>query len=103
MNKNEPPDEFYKEVRELAVELEQLYKSAEKMFAPMVDSVIQSKCMDIESTERLLDNLLSFACYEPILVLFKKLCRYYYPINPQVVSDYVYAYKEMWDDEENEE
>jgi hypothetical protein len=103
MNKNEPPDEFYKEVRELAAELEQVYKSAEKTFAPMVDSVIQSKCMDIETIERLLDNLLSFACCEPILVLFKKLCRHYYPINPQVVSDYVYAYKEMWVDEENEE
>ena len=41
--------------------------------------------------------------YEPILQLYKKLCRHYYYINPAATADYVNIYREMWDSEENEE
>ena len=34
-----------------------------------------------------------------VLLLFRKLCRYYWEINPQATADYVNFYRRMWDDD----
>jgi len=34
------------------------------------------------------------------LVLFKRLCRYYYAINPQVTVEYIGIYRDLYDSEE---
>jgi len=44
--------------------------------------------------------LLEHACNEEVLLLYKKLCRYYWDINPQATVDYVNYYREMWDNED---
>ena len=31
------------------------------------------------------------------LALYKKLCRYYYTLNPAATADYVNYYREIWD------
>ena len=31
------------------------------------------------------------------MLLFKKLCCYYYTIDPVATREYVYIYKDMWD------
>ncbi len=67
----------------------------------MVNSIIQNEGKDSQRIERLLDNLLSRVCDEKILILFKKLCRYSYQINPDANAYYVDEYKKMWDDDEN--
>ena len=41
--------------------------------------------------------MLDFGFDDRILVLFKKLCRYYYAIDPEATASYVYSYREMWD------
>jgi hypothetical protein len=33
------------------------------------------------------------------LLLYKKLCRHYYAIDPAASAAYVHAYREMWDSE----
>jgi hypothetical protein len=40
-----------------------------------------------------------------MLLLYKKLCRYYWKINPQATADYINYYREMWDNDsfENKE
>jgi hypothetical protein len=35
-----------------------------------------------------------------MLDLYKKLCRYYFKIDPEATASYVYAYRDMWDEEE---
>ena len=44
-------------------------------------------------------EILDFCAYEPALVLFKKLCRHYFDIDPAATADYVRFYREMWDSE----
>lgn len=34
-----------------------------------------------------------------LLLLFKRLCRYYYKIYPTVTYEYVMIYRDLWDDE----
>lgn len=54
---------------------------------------------DARHIEGTLDGLLDFCSYEPALRLYKKLCRYYFHINPNATVKYVDAYRELWDSE----
>jgi len=67
---------------------------------PEIDLIISTKQKDSNNIEKILDTLLDYAFNEEILMLFKKLCRYYYNINPNATAYYVYSYKELWDNEE---
>ncbi len=42
-------------------------------------------------------RLLDFCGHEPVLQLYKKLCRHYWDIDPAATADYVNAYREYWD------
>jgi len=64
-----------------------------------VELIINSKCVNNSHIERVLDGMLDFCFDESMLALYKKLCRYYFPINPAAVKDYVYAYRDLWDNE----
>ncbi|OGS22695.1 MAG: hypothetical protein A2252_02970 [Elusimicrobia bacterium RIFOXYA2_FULL_39_19] len=59
--------------------------------------MIASNCRDKQRIEHTLDGMLDFCFDENMLKLFKKLCRYYYKMNPSVVVEYVYAYRDMWE------
>jgi len=103
MENEELPKEFIDGIRKLVEASNGIYKLAEREFTPMVNAIIQSECTDFRKIDKLLDDMLSFACDERILLLFKELCRYSYSIYPELVADYVYAYRRLWDEGENEE
>jgi hypothetical protein len=85
--------------RELAEKMQRLTAQAIGDYAPEVEAVIKEKSRDIKRIERLLDGLLDFAFNPDVLILYKKLCRYYYFIDPVATASYVNAYREMWDEE----
>ena len=66
---------------------------------PEVDRVILHHIEERQHIEHLLDLLLDSAFDEGILMLFKRLCRYYYFIDPQSTVLYKKSYREMWDAE----
>ena len=56
-------------------------------------------------TDEILDmkkplNTESIAIPEDGLILFKRLCRYYYDINPPVTAEYIRIYHDLYDSEE---
>jgi hypothetical protein len=68
-------------------------------YAPLVDAIVSGQSRDIRRIEHTLDGLLDF-CFDPeALILFKKLCRHYYAIDPTATADHVRLYREMWDSE----
>jgi hypothetical protein len=63
-----------------------------------VDSIIEQRSKDQHRIESLLDRLLDCAGMDNDgLELFKKLCRYYFRLNPSAVSDYVRYYHEIYE------
>jgi hypothetical protein len=44
-----------------------------------------------------LDYLLDHSCNAEVLILYKKLCRCYWNLNPEATADYINYYSEMWD------
>ncbi|MCC2645164.1 MAG: hypothetical protein K0R94_942 [Burkholderiales bacterium] len=67
-----------------------------------VEQIIRTKSTDIKYIERTLDSILGFCFNQDMLNLFKKLCRYYYFIDKQATGEYIYMYKDMYEDDPDE-
>lgn len=93
-----------KELHELAKTIVELQKEAVKQvlayWKPEAESIIISHSKDIDRIEHTLDALCVVALDEDVLKVFKNLCRYYYSIDPLATAEHVDIYREMWDNEE---
>lgn len=98
---NQSMTDMVQAVGKLAVARQQLALQAEQQYSFEVDSILQDECRDPQHIERLLDGMLDFCFDDEMLCLYKKLCRYYFKIDPVATASYVYAYREMWDEEED--
>lgn len=96
-------DDMFEFISGLAEQLQALNKEAVQAYTPIVNAILQAGSRDVRNIEHTLDGLLDFCGYEPILQIYKKLCRHYYFINPAAAAEYVNAYREMWDSEDKEE
>ncbi len=92
-------DDLVQAIGELAAKTTQLAHRAERLYAGEVEDILQSGCCDPRRIEHVLDGILDFCSDDSMLRLFKKLCRYYYQIDPAATASYVNFYREMWDEE----
>ena len=83
----------------MAQSLVLLNEQAYQVYLPLVDSIIHTNSKEETEIGHLLDRILDIACSEKGLILYKKLCRYYWDINPNATAYYINAYREMWDSE----
>jgi hypothetical protein len=75
-----------------------LHQQAIEALTPNVHDIIESNSRDARLIERTLAHILDHACIPQGLVVFKSLCRYNWKIDPHATASYIYAYREMWDD-----
>lgn len=87
------------ELEMLSVELQALREQAIEALAPTVQQLVRSDSRDVQRIEHTLDQLLDVACLPDGLALFKTLCRHYWTLEPHATASYVQTYREMWDDE----
>ena len=96
-----------KDLRDLAKSVVELQKEAVKqtllVYKPKVELLINSNNSDKNAIEHTLDALCEVAFDNEVLLLFKKLCRYYYNIDPVATAQQIQFYREMWDNEEKPE
>jgi len=85
--------------KELAESINKITQEAFIINEPLVDRIYLNKVKDEKEIERVLDILLDYSYNDKMLLLFKRLCRYYYKINPTVTYEYVMIYRDLWDDE----
>ncbi len=90
-------------LRELAASLHDLHRQMAAQYAPTVQHILRRGTRDPQLIEQTLDHLLNCACIPEGLALFKALCRYYFRINPAVTAEYVYAYRDLWDNDQDPE
>lgn len=84
-------------LHQLAGQMVALFRRAVPLANAEVDAIIQSGERDTQRIEHQLDDMLSLCCDPDMLVVFKRLCRYYFDIDPVATAGYVNAYREMWD------
>lgn len=92
--------EFLESIKPLVEQIALFHHEAYYQFKPQVETLISSGVRDENSIQHLLDHLLNHACNDEVLQLYKKLCRYYWDINPQATVEYINYYREMWDNED---
>jgi len=93
-------NELMDDIREIAKGLQAIYSQAETQYTSAVNDVIRRQSKDTKEIELLLDYMLDFADNEKILASYRKLCRYYFGINPQATAEYIQSYKEIYDADE---
>lgn len=89
--------ELMNAVSAFARDMEKLQAVTVAQYTPEVEALIATGSRDARQIESTLDRLLDIACHPAGLELFRKLCRYYYTINPIATADYIHAYRDMWD------
>lgn len=90
-------------IMQLARSLQALTKKAVIIYERELDDIVGSGCRDKRRIESTLDWMLGFCCDENMLTLYRKLCRYYYDIDPKATAGHIRAYRDMWDPEEKKE
>lgn len=100
MSERDGYDDLLQSLKEAAVGLKALSQEAAGQYAPIVEQIIRTQSQDVADIERTLDGLLGFCGYEPASQQYRKLCRYYWNLNPVNTASYINAYREMWDSED---
>ena len=93
-------DNMFESICDIASSIHAINQRAVREYAPIVEAILRSPIPDTRHIERTLDGLLDFCGYEPALRLYKKLCRHYYYINPTATVEYVEAYRDLWDSDQ---
>ena len=96
-------DVLFESIGRIAERMQDLQRQAAQQYKPVVDEILRSGCRDVKQIEHALDGLLDFCGYEPLLQLYKRLCRHYWDIDPAATADYIKAYREHWDNAEHGE
>ncbi len=87
-------------IHTLVGSLRDLQRQAAQQYLPVVEEILRTGSRDTQHIERTLDGLLDFCGHEPVLQLYKRLCRHYWDIDPTATAEYVNAYRETWDSDE---
>lgn len=66
-------------------------------YKPLVDSIIVEKASEKE-VEHLLDYMLDVCHDDRMLNLFKKVCRRYYSLYPEMIASEILVYKEWYEE-----
>lgn len=92
-------DALLENVSALVGQMQGLARQAHAGYAAEVDAVITERSRDTQRIEHLLDGILDFGFDDAMTQLFKRLCRYYYTLDPAATAEYVHIYRDMWDGE----
>jgi hypothetical protein len=81
----------------LGQKLTALFRQAIQAANTEVDDIIQSGERDTARIDHQLDHMAGFCCDPDMLLAFKRLCRYYFNIDPVATAEHIDAYRVMWD------
>lgn len=71
------------------------------VYKPIADDICSERTVKEKELENVLDGLLSVCISDQMLSLFKQVCRKFYHQYPEIITDYVMFYKEMYEEERN--
>ena len=95
-------DDAMHAIRTLAGSMRELQQQAAQQYKPVIDGILLTRSRDIRHIEHTLDCLLDFCGHEPVLEMYKTLCRHYWDIDPAATAYYINAYRGYWDSDAQE-
>lgn len=95
-----PGDRLPQDILDLVHSLRDLEQRAAQQYQPLLDDILRTGSRDAQYIERTLDGMLDFCGHEPVLQMYRQLCRHYWLIDPAATAFYVRAYRERWDSDD---
>lgn len=89
------------ELDALLGQVQQLQEQAARQYRPVVDDLLRTGSRDVQQIEHTLDGLLDFCGHAPVLEMYRRLCRHYWDIDPAATADYIKAYRDQWDNDDD--
>lgn len=89
-------DSLVRNIGELARVAHKLAREAAQEYSDEVESILKAQSRDSRRIERCLDGMLDFCFADGVLVLYKRLSRYYSAIDSAATVSYVHIYREIW-------
>jgi len=90
-------DNLVERIGELARDAQKLARFAVQQYSAEVEAIVKAQSRDSKRIERCLDGMLDSCFNDEVLALYKRLCRYYFGIDPEATASYVHAYRDIWD------
>lgn len=90
----------FREIKTLSESIKNISESAFALYKPIVEEICSRKTVSEKELENILDGLLSVCISDKIVDLFKQVGRRFYNQYPEIITDYVMFYKEMYGEEE---
>ncbi|MDX2248522.1 MAG: hypothetical protein SF052_17185 [Bacteroidia bacterium] len=87
------------EIKKLVETHTQLAQQAREQYKQRVDHIITTQTKDVNHICYTLDFMLDFCFDDKILLLYRRLCRYLWDIDPVATASYINYYRERWDEE----
>lgn len=87
------------EINAIVESFRTLNEQALAVYTPMVEDICSRKSASKNELEKLLDWLVSICISDDMTELFKRVCRQFYYQYPELITDYVYLYKELYEDD----
>ena len=87
-------------ILDLVDSMRDLEKRAALQYRPVVDDILRTGSRDAHHIEHTLDGLLDFCGHEPVVLMYRQLCRYYWQLDQTATAFYITAYRERWDSDE---
>lgn len=84
------------EMNAIAKSIHSLDKQAFAVYRPIVDDICSKKAVSQNELESLLDWMVSICISDRMLTLYKRVCRRFYNQYPEVITDYMVLYKEIY-------
>lgn len=98
----EGADENYKAIIDLVRELQSFYDEVYEQYEPMAERLCKRNASEAEVAD-FLEKLLDYCMDVKFVSLYKTVCRRYYAKYTQMVSEYVYLYLDLYQNEETDE
>ena len=99
MKKKEPDERL----SELAIKMKEIGSTAVSLYTPEIAAVClcfaRGEQVSEDALACLLDRMLGFCFEEEMVELFRKLCRAAFEQHPKVVTEYVFLFRNLWDEE----
>ena len=87
-------------ILDLVDSMGELEQRAALQYRPVVDDILRTGSRDAQHIEHTLDGLLDFCGHEPVVLMYRQVCRHYWQLDPAATAFYINAYRERWDGDE---
>ena len=86
-------------INSIVESIRNLNRQAFLVYKPIVENICSGRNVEGKELENVLDGLVSMCLSDEMLSLFKQVCRKFYNQYPEIITDYVMFYKEMYEGE----